>query len=91
MLNTLLKLIYTHVAKFVELKRAQARMKRSLRDLEKLDDRLLEDVGLLRNAEGNIVSARLDLHSDVAVSKKGNLADIDRVINKRFYFARRRL
>ena len=58
MLATLLKTIYFHTANFVEARRAQLRKRRSINALEKLDDRLLDDIGLCRDESGKIVSIK---------------------------------
>lgn len=91
MLYTLLKSIHGRLARLIESNRALANKKRSERALEKLDDRLLDDIGLRRDAGGNIVSIRPRVHSASVTNKQADRVNDDRIINKRLYFARRRL
>ncbi len=56
LINTkLFNTIYSAAVLHVEARRAQANRRRSERDLQKLDDRLLDDIGLLRREDGSIV------------------------------------
>lgn len=57
MLTKLLTTIYVQSAHYLERRQADARKRRSERALQRLDDRLLDDIGLSRLNDGSIVKA----------------------------------
>lgn len=90
MLYNLLKTGYNHSVKLMRLRKAHSDRRRSERALNKLDDYLLDDVGLRRDPDGGIVSIK----SRTTVSKGGNRTGAksnEHIVNKRLFFARRRL
>lgn len=90
MLYNLLKTIYNRSVKLIRLRKARSDKRRSERALNKLDDHLLDDVGLRRDSDGSIVSIK----SGATVSRgfdQAGAKNNEQIVNKRLYFARRRL
>ncbi|MGH1440749.1 MAG: DUF1127 domain-containing protein [Cellvibrionaceae bacterium] len=90
MLYNLLKTTYSRSVKLIRLRKARLDKRRSERALNKLDDHLLDDVGLRRDADGSIVSIKSGATISRGHDRTGAKSN-EQIVNKRLYFARRRL